>query len=209
MIFFQELDEMDTQREEEVEKLRLRNINLRAELRKLEGKIQQKEQLAEGLHLIDFEQLKIENQSLNEKIEERNEELLKLRKKTTSTVQVLTHIREKLQFIEKENKVLHERLSALDKELVEKRDKLQKVKTDRDRLRMEATRIKENSSYISKDILIEDVVIQRDRKEDLLQKLAEVKAMHASLTERVSTTTHKIIEMTEMLNTPGSGIYSR
>lgn len=32
-----------------------------------------REQLAEGLMLIDFEQLKIENQSLNEKIEERNE----------------------------------------------------------------------------------------------------------------------------------------
>lgn len=45
---------------------------------------------AEGLHLIDFEQLKIENQSLNEKIEERNEELVKLRKKTTVTVQVST-----------------------------------------------------------------------------------------------------------------------
>jgi histone deacetylase 6 len=45
--------------------------------------------LSEGLHLIDFEQLKIENQSLNEKIEERNEELLKLRKKTTTTVQVI------------------------------------------------------------------------------------------------------------------------
>ena len=46
------------------------------------------EELAEGLHLIDFEQLKIENQSLNEKIEERNEELAKLRKKTAHTVQV-------------------------------------------------------------------------------------------------------------------------
>lgn len=42
------------------------------------------------LHLIDFEQLKIENQTVNEKIEERNEELLKLRKKNTTTVQV-TH----------------------------------------------------------------------------------------------------------------------
>ena len=46
------------------------------------------EELAEGLHLIDFEQLKIENQSLNEKIEERNEDLVKLRKKTATTVQV-------------------------------------------------------------------------------------------------------------------------
>ena len=42
--------------------------------------------------------LKIENQTLNEKIEERNEDLHKLRKKTTTTVQVLTHIKEKLQF---------------------------------------------------------------------------------------------------------------
>merc|ERR1711937_53640 len=34
---------------------------------------QEKDELAEGLHLIDFEQLKIENQTLNERIEERNE----------------------------------------------------------------------------------------------------------------------------------------
>ena len=34
------------------------------------------EELAEGLHLIDFEQLKIENQTYNEKIEERNEVIL-------------------------------------------------------------------------------------------------------------------------------------
>jgi hypothetical protein len=46
------------------------------------------EQLAEGLHLMDFEQLKIENQTLNEKIEERNEELAKLKQKKTFTVQV-------------------------------------------------------------------------------------------------------------------------
>lgn len=56
------------------------------------------EQLAEGLHMIDFEQLKINNVDLNEKIEERNEEILKLRKKLTSTVQVLAHLKEKLQF---------------------------------------------------------------------------------------------------------------
>ena len=61
--------------------------------------------MSSELHMIDFEQLKIENQSLNEKIEERNEELLKLRKKTTSTVQVLTHLKEKLQFIQAENQV--------------------------------------------------------------------------------------------------------
>lgn len=50
--------------------------------------------------MIDFEQLKINNVDLNEKIEERNEDIIKLKQKVTSTVQVLTHIKEKLQFLE-------------------------------------------------------------------------------------------------------------
>lgn len=45
-----------------------------------------KDQFAEGLHLIDFEKLKIENQSLNEKIEERNEEIFKLQKKNHKNI---------------------------------------------------------------------------------------------------------------------------
>lgn len=54
---------------------------------RLEATVRQKEELAQGLHLIDFEQLKIENQALTEKIEERSEELLKLRRKITTTAQ--------------------------------------------------------------------------------------------------------------------------
>ena len=57
-------------------------------LKKKEQQLKQKEELADGLHLIDFEQLKIENQTYNEKIEERNEELMKLHQKITNTVQV-------------------------------------------------------------------------------------------------------------------------
>lgn len=64
------------------------------------------DQLAEGLHMIDFEQLKINNVDLNEKIEERNEDIIKLKQKVTSTVQVLTHIKEKLHFLEVRLKLL-------------------------------------------------------------------------------------------------------
>ena len=58
--------------------------------------------LANNLHLIDFEQLRIENVSIYEKIEERNDDLNKL-KKITKSVQTLTHIREKLYFLKNEN----------------------------------------------------------------------------------------------------------
>jgi histone deacetylase 6 len=92
--------------------------------------------------MIDFEQLKIENQSLNEKIEERNEELLKLRKKTTSTVQVLTHLKEKLQFVQAENQVLKAELTGLEADLGHHRDAVTKVKLQRDQLRQENAKLK-------------------------------------------------------------------
>ena len=53
--------------------------------------------------MIDFEQLKIENQTLNEKIEERNDELSKLKAKIVANVIILSHNREKYQFIMKQN----------------------------------------------------------------------------------------------------------
>jgi len=90
----------ELQREEDLERVRLRNISMRTQLKKMEKTLRAREQLAEGLYMIDFEQLKVENQTLYEKIEERSEELVKLKRKKTITVQMLTHVREKLRFIE-------------------------------------------------------------------------------------------------------------
>ncbi len=69
----EQLEATETRKEAEVSVVRLDNIKLRGKLRRHEGLLRQKEELADGLHLIDFEQLKIENHAFNEKIEERNE----------------------------------------------------------------------------------------------------------------------------------------
>ena len=67
--FFQK----EASKEQEVIQVRLENIKLKNQVKKRENQLKEKEELGEGLHLIDFEQLKIENQTYNEKIEERNE----------------------------------------------------------------------------------------------------------------------------------------
>jgi hypothetical protein len=95
----EQLESTEARKEAEVVAVRLENIKLRNKLRRHEQLLRQKvrkipdkaeskyllihmrfcasnvfqEELADGLHLIDFEQLKIENQTYNEKIEERNE----------------------------------------------------------------------------------------------------------------------------------------
>ena len=168
-------------KDREVAEVRLKHINLMYQLNQLEDQVkvrvskslyfwtcsdftkndfyliaQEKEELAEGLHLIDFEQLKIENQTLNEKIEERNDELHKLRKKTTTTVQVLTHIKEKLQFVQQENLVLQKEMGTLDVSVTVLRDRMTKAKKSRDSLRSENALLKQKQGFIGSDFLVQD-----------------------------------------------------
>jgi hypothetical protein len=83
--------------------LRLEMISMRMDLEKNLKLLANKEELADGLHLIDFEKLKIENQSLSEKIEERNDEIFKLTSKNNVNVHILAHVKEKLKW--EQNKI--------------------------------------------------------------------------------------------------------
>ncbi|KAI9991121.1 hypothetical protein PInf_018753 [Phytophthora infestans] len=175
----------ELRKDQDVEKVRLKHINLRTHLKKLEQQLHAKEQLAEGLHLIDFEQLKIENQTLNEKIEERNEELHKLRKKTTSTVQVLTHIKEKLQFVLAESQMLKRDSQELEEALTANRDQLAHKKKDRDATRQHATRLKSEDGFAKSELLIEDFDKRETDLVDLERRRAELMQRHTYLTRQI------------------------
>lgn len=61
---------------------------LQIQTQKMELQLHQKEDMGEVLHVVDFDQLKIENKQYLEKIEEKNNELLKLKMTTGKAVQV-------------------------------------------------------------------------------------------------------------------------
>ncbi|MEW5303341.1 MAG: hypothetical protein WDW36_006043 [Sanguina aurantia] len=195
-----QLEAEDLDKEEEVQRVRLKNIHLSNQLRRIEQNLQQKEELAEGLHLIDFEQLKIENQSLNEKIEERNEELLKLRKKTTTTVQILTHVREKLQFVERENSAGKDVLEVLDQGLAAKRDRLGQSKAARDTLRLKGRKIQETSVYITNPHLLDDIETQKERKEVVATQIDTLRHEYAALSGTISRNNNKLMVMAEEIS---------
>ncbi|XP_074647859.1 uncharacterized protein LOC141903576 isoform X1 [Tubulanus polymorphus] len=172
----------EAKKEAEVVNVRLENIKLKNKLKKKELQLKSKEELAEGLHLIDFEQLKIENQTYNEKIEERNEELLKLRKKITSTVQVLTHLKEKLQFVQGENQVLKGHLRDIEGNVAQKRDVLSRTKQARDALRIDNHKLRQNCGLLGNEPLLRDFEERKDEGADLRAKLEKLKMTHAELT---------------------------
>jgi chromosome segregation ATPase len=126
----------EAERERAVWDAQLRHITTSAQVAKLEEKLKKREQVAEGLAMIDFEQLKIENSTLNEKIEDRNEELAKLRKKATVAVQVLTHVREKFHFVQAEAARLATELAGIDADVSDQRAQLAHGKKEREVVRV-------------------------------------------------------------------------
>ncbi|XP_065828512.1 cilia- and flagella-associated protein 263-like [Oscarella lobularis] len=112
-----------------MEKLRLKNSTLKVQKKKLQLQLKQKEEMGEVLHEVDFRQLQIENKQYQSKIEERNQELLRLKLKAGNAQQVLNSYKKKLHVITAESthlngeiKQRHDLLDriAIETEVVEK-----------------------------------------------------------------------------------------
>jgi chromosome segregation ATPase len=175
------LEATEQRKEVEVVIVRLENIKLRNKLKRNEQLLRQKEELADGLHLIDFEQLKIENQTYNEKIEERNEDLLKLRKKITNVVQELTHVKEKLQFVQTENVELKDELVGLEVGVSKERDRLPSIKRQRDQLRISNTSLKHKNGLLGNVPLLKDFEDKVDLLQDKVDKIDNLRDYHQML----------------------------
>ncbi|XP_050803769.1 coiled-coil domain-containing protein 96 [Gopherus flavomarginatus] len=189
----------EQRKENEMSEVRLENIKLQHKIEKLEASLKAQEELAEGLHLIDFEQLKIENQTYNEKIEERNEELLKLRKKITNTVQVLTQLKEKLQFVEAQNQDQRAQLIETEALVAQKREILTKTKQARDSLRVHNLKLRQKCGLLGSEALLRDFENKVDAAEVLSQRLEMLKRHHAGLTLTCKAVKKKIKEAKSFL----------
>lgn len=80
-------------------------------------------------------------------------------RKSHDAPQILTHVREKLQFVERENLSGNNGLEVLDQELAEKRDRLGQSKAARDTLRLKGRKIQETSVYITNPNLLDDIEV--------------------------------------------------
>ncbi|KAL7978775.1 hypothetical protein Chor_013264 [Crotalus horridus] len=80
------------------EKIHLKNDSLKVQKKKMQMQLQQKEELGEALHEVDFQQLKIENAQFLEKIDERNQDLLQLKLTVGNTLQILNFYKRKLYY---------------------------------------------------------------------------------------------------------------
>jgi hypothetical protein len=189
-----QFETLDDKKNEELEKVRLRHIGLKQTLKKLENTLKAKEQLAEGLHMIDFEQLKIENQTLNEKIEERNEEFSKLKKKKLLTIQVLTHVREKLRFVKKQNIVVKSTIDDLDAQINVQRGLISTAKKDRDSVKDVNVELKRQQGFAGSELLLTDYESRKSNIESMRIAIKELQERKFLLNQQIRANNNKTKE---------------
>ncbi|XP_054679213.1 coiled-coil domain-containing protein 96 [Grus americana] len=168
-------------KEQQVREARVENIKLKHEIQNLETILKAQGELAVGQHFMDFEHMKKENQKHNEKIDNLSDEILKLKKKVSNTVCVLSQFRKKLQFVEAENQGRRAELMDIKTALSQKRDILTKTKQARDRLRRNNLKLQQKRGLLGNEILLRDFEETVDAVELLSQRLETLKRHHASL----------------------------
>ena len=161
--------------------VRLHYLTQQSRIDALTGRIREKEELAEGLHLIDFEQLKIENATLHEKIEERNDELYKLTKKKNAAVEVLTHVREKVWWVWEENCGLRGEVGEEEEGIQRRRGEMKRLKGERERLRRENEGLKVKEGFVGVDALVLDYERRKERVQEARRAVDDRKRQYEAV----------------------------
>merc|ERR1711904_570687 len=90
-------------------------------------------------------------------------------------------MREKLQFIARENAKLKAELARLDQELASQRDLVAKTKHERDDFRVENAKLRQQTGILNSDLLAKDYEHRLGQIRDMKQSITEKKQRHRKL----------------------------
>uniref|UniRef100_A0A671EL12 Cilia- and flagella-associated protein 263 n=1 Tax=Rhinolophus ferrumequinum TaxID=59479 RepID=A0A671EL12_RHIFE len=143
------IDDMNRQRDNIKDKLRLKNVSLKVQRKKMLLQLRQREEVSEALHDVDFQQLKIENAQFLEAIEARNQELIHLKLASGTTLQVLHAYKTRLQRamemsinLEKEILLRNELLEKIERETLQVEEDRAKAEALNKKLRKQLARFR-------------------------------------------------------------------
>lgn len=179
---FKYFDDRIKDRDTLIEKLKLKNSSMRKKKGKLLNELREKEELGEVLHEVDFKQLKIENKQYIEKIDEKNAEMIKLKKMVGIVTQTLNHRKNQLnQFSKEYDTILNEtktRVSILAKlanetEIVEKEHAKEENKNRKLRAQLENYKVPDINDYVS----AEDCLYNLNKEVKVWERKCEIAEM--------------------------------
>ncbi|KAI5652008.1 coiled-coil domain-containing protein 96 [Phthorimaea operculella] len=158
----------------------LRYLRVRNAVSDQEAIIRKLERIGPGLYVAQYEQLRVEKLNYTNKIEEREDELIRNRLRCTEHNQMLAHIREKMHHTTEIIDITECDYGDAEIEYQQAREALNKVKTKRDRLRIITENEIRRAGLITRKLLLRDyqdsiemVVKLREKKANLEYQIAK------------------------------------
>ncbi|XP_063533691.1 coiled-coil domain-containing protein 96-like [Cydia strobilella] len=170
---------------EQTAALRLRYIRVRNAVSELDGIIRKLEKLGPGLYVAQYEQLHCDYENYMNKIEEREDELIKNRNNCTEHNQILAHIREKMHHTDQVIDITECDLGDAEMEYFRAREDMSVIKNRRDKLRwcLGAERLK--AGLLTRKDLLRDYQNAIDEVETMREKKKRLEELISKTTEEV------------------------
>ncbi|XP_059210193.1 coiled-coil domain-containing protein 96 [Centropristis striata] len=167
--------------QQELIKLRCKHLKLKIKTHRLEAELRQGDTHAKDTLSLQFEQLHAERLELKKQTEKQNEESLKMQKKISSSLELLSNVKEKLFWSQMEVKAKAEQLDMTEALVAKKRDLLTRTRQARNSLQRDNVRLKEHRGLLGNRILLQDFESTVDASNLLEEQLEELKCRQGQI----------------------------
>lgn len=156
-----------TQKDMLINKLLMKNQAYKISIKKAEMQLKSKQETGDDLQYIDFHQLQIENQQFVKRIEEANQELLDLKRRSGRTVKILNNMKKKLKSLEDEAKFLEDEIKERKAMLAKTEHDIVKVVEEKESARKEHKKLRAQSRQTPEMPQVVDYVSQKAEQYEL------------------------------------------
>merc|ERR1712224_1193994 len=132
------------------------------------GQLKSKQDSGDDLQYIDFHQLQIENQQFCSRIEEANQELLDLKRRSGRTIKILNNMKKKLSSLTAEAKFLEDEIKERKAMLAKTEHDILKVVEEKEAARKEHKKLKQQSRQTPEMPMEADYVNQKAEHYELV-----------------------------------------
>lgn len=150
-----------TQKDMLINKLLTKNQAYKQSIKKAEMQLKSKQDSGDDLQYIDFHQLQIENQQFVIKIEEANQELLDLKRRSGRTVKILNGMKKKLSTLTAEARILEDDIKERKAMLAKTEHDITKVMDEKESARKDHKKLRAQSRQAPDMPQIADYVNQK------------------------------------------------
>merc|ERR1712157_646049 len=156
-----------TQKDTLINKLLMKNQAYKIAIKKADKQLKSKQETGDELQYIDFHQLQIENQQFVKRIEDANQELLDLKRRSGRTVKILNNMKKKLSSLTADAKFLEDEIKERKAMLAKTEHDIVKVVEEKESARKEHKKLRAQSRQTPEMPQVVDYVSQKAEQYEL------------------------------------------